>query len=207
MKRPHVIGIVGGIASGKSTVTRVLAGLGCDIIDADKVAHDVLQLPEVVFEVRAAFGDSIWQPTTNTIDRKALGKIVFAPKTLEDSVTRESPLGRLESIVQPRIRTRLIHAIEMAKSSTVHGVVLDVPLLLERGYQAYCDRVLFIDCPDEFRRDRAMARGWTESEWRNRESRQMSIDEKRSAASDVLPNCGSLTEFEQAIERWYRGLN
>jgi len=197
-----VVGVVGGIASGKSHVTRVLEECGAKVISADAIAHDVLREPEMIDLLVSAFGQTILSDaaplTSQTIDRRKLGAMVFGPS--EEKIKHRK---RLESIVHPRIRQIARTELQTLKATgQVDLIVLDAPLLIEGGWLPYCDRVLFVDTPDATRQRLAMARGWSEQEWRVRESAQVSLEEKRKVATDILSNDGTLIELEQRVREF-----
>jgi dephospho-CoA kinase len=209
VKKPVVIGVVGGIASGKSEVTRMLGAMNAIVISADEIGHRVLLMPEIKESLVSIFGEGILQePVANSsdsrkIDRKKLGTMVFGD-TQDKQVMRK----KLEAIVHPRIRE--LGRAELA--SLVHEathpmIILDAPLLIEGGWLPYCDRVLFVDSPDAMRKNRAIERGWTEKEWRDREAAQLSLSEKRKSASDVLVNDGSVEQLKQRVAAFVASLS
>ncbi|MEQ1826950.1 MAG: dephospho-CoA kinase [Pirellula sp.] len=199
-KQSIVVGIVGGVASGKSVVTQFFSELGGHIISADAIAHRVLREPDMVELIVHEFGPVILTDDTRhlsgrarVIERKKLGGLVFGDHASERR-------RRLEFIVHPRIRQIARTELDDVKQQGQHAyIVLDAPLLIEGGWLAYCDKVIFIDTPDERRRHYAMERGWTESEWRQRESAQLSLDEKRRKATDVLVNNHGLSELQNRL--------
>ena len=203
-QEPTVIGIIGGIASGKSQVTTMLAEMGARIISADSIAHDVLRLPDIIESLVKAFGHGILTDASmdtstgvRTIDRKKLGAIVFGSN--EATLTQRK---MLESIVHPRIRQIARSQLELVKlQADCYYIVLDAPLLVEGGWLPYCDRIIYVDTPNEVRLQRAKARGWSELEWQNRESAQLSLDQKRKCSTDVLPNKSSLDQLKQDLLR------
>jgi len=171
---------MGGPGSGKSTIARLFAELGCAIIDADRLAHDALQLDVVKQRVREQWGDSVFN-ADGTIDRSALGRIVFAdPAGLRD----------LEAIIHPRVhegrtRERKLHRDNPA----VVAIVEDCPLLLERKLDQQCDKLVFVDTPDAIRLQRVQsARRWGAGELKKRDEQQLSLDIKRQAADYVIRN-------------------
>jgi len=209
VNKPIVVGVVGGIASGKSEVTRLLGAMNTVIISADEIAHRVLLLPEVVASLVSIFGKGILQEPgseldkTRQIDRKKLGAMVFGG-TSDKQLMRK----KLEAVVHPRIRE--LGRSELAKlvqEATQSMIILDAPLLIEGGWLPYCDRVLFVDSPDSMRMQRAMQRGWTEKEWRDREAAQLSLEEKRKSASDVLVNDGTVEQLKQRVANFVASLS
>lgn len=220
--RPLVVGIIGGIASGKSAVTEALRDLGAVIVSADQIGHEVLTLPDVIDALVAAFGEVILKTNgapgsemsvvnDNTgqqlkaervIDRQKLAALVFG--TEEIYRTNRS---RLESIVHPRIRAIAKERIANATSKHLADwIVLDAPLLIEGGWVPFCDRIIYVDTDAPVRLQRALERGWTETQWRQREAAQKSLDEKRAVATDVVKNNLSIEELRgqvaQMVQRW-----
>lgn len=209
IKRPVVIGVVGGIASGKSEVTRLFVSMNCDIISADEIAHRVLKMPDVIESLVSIFGEDILREPAaklgepRQIDRKKLGALVFG-----DTEDKQVMRKKLEAIVHPRIRE--LGRAELASlvlEATHPMIILDAPLLIEGGWLPYCDRVLFVDSPEAMRKQRALERGWTEKEWRDREVAQLSLAEKRKAASDVLVNDGSVEQLKQRVADFVASLS
>ena len=201
IKATVVVGVVGGIASGKSQVTRMLGDLNGTIISADEIAHRVLLEPDVIDSLVTLFGESILTERINgnltdrSIDRKKLASLVFGNS--EDCRTRRK---KLEEVVHPRIRQIAKSDLETLKQDpNIRMIILDAPLLIEGGWLAYCDRVIYIDSPDNVRKQRATERGWTEQEWQSRESAQMSLSEKKKHATDVLLNNGTIEELTQRV--------
>ena len=201
---PLVIGVVGGIASGKSQVTRLLGERNATIISADEIAHRVLREPDVIDALVNVFGNEILSETglhpvgSRVIDRKKVGSLVFG-----NSADCQTKLKKLEAIVHPRIRQIARSELQTLKSDpSVRMIILDAPLLIEGGWLPYCDRVIFVDSPDVLRKQRAMERGWTAQEWGDRESAQLSLPEKRSHATDVLVNDGTLEQLQQHVSEF-----
>lgn len=200
-KAPVVVGVVGGIASGKSQVTRMLGAMNGTIISADEIAHRVLLEPEVMDSLVEMFGKSILIENgdhpglSRAIDRKKLASMVFG-----DSADSQTNRKRLEAIVHPRIRQIAKSELETLKQEPkTDMIVLDAPLLIEGGWLPYCDRVIFVESPDAMRKQRAMERGWSAQEWQDRESAQLSLAEKKKHATDVLVNDGTLEELTQRL--------
>lgn len=212
-----IVGVVGGVASGKSVATETLAELGGRVLNADAIAHQVLEQPEVIDQLVDRFGGTVLEredeqdPTKRKLDRKRIAKLVFG-----ETPEHQSNKDFLESVVQTRVRQQLLRELSEWKqinqdsASQTHGskrlhkfLVLDIPLLFERGWDEHCDTILMIDTPEERRRAFAMARGWTEAEWRVREINQMPIVEKRARATDVITNDKGLEQLKNRIRKWY----
>lgn len=175
---PVVIGIVGGIAAGKSAVAERFAAHGLVAVDADRIARTTSDLPEVLAEVEAAFGPSA--VAGGRLDRAALAARVFA-----DPAAR----ARLEAILHPRIRATIRQELAAARSAG-HSVLLDVPLLFENGLFELCDHVVFVDAPEPVRQARARTRGWADGELARREQAQLPLAEKRARSRFVVDNGG-----------------
>ncbi len=164
-----VLGLVGRIGAGKSTVARLFARLGAHVIDADRIAHEVLREDAVKAAVAARFGPGV-VGADGEVDRRGLAGLVFG-----DEPKHAAALAALEAIVHPRVRgriaaelARLRHAAEGAPAGGV--VVLDVPLLVQAGWADACDRLVVVECAEEVRSERLAARGWTATEREAREA-------------------------------------
>lgn len=199
---PFVIGVLGGIASGKSWVARALAGSEGVLIDADAIAREVLESPEVSSELVAAFGPKILLPNGKP-DREELARRVFASP---------AERARLESFTHPRIRARIRALLDGARARRVPRVVLDVPLLLENeaahGLVEECHQLLFVDSDPQARARRAAAsRGWKLEEVARREAQQLPLEAKRARAHFVIRNHGGLEELESQVHRYLAQLD
>jgi dephospho-CoA kinase len=185
---PVIVGLLGGVAAGKSTVARLLAARGARVIDADRIAHEVLSSEEVRPEIVARFGREVLDGDGRP-DRERIAGIAFA-----DPVA----LSALESILHPAVRRRILE--EVAAATDAPAVVLDAPLLLEKGLAAMADVLVFVAASDRTRRERAEERRrWSREELELRESRQAPLAGKRAAAHHVVVNDGSLAELEERV--------
>ncbi|AMV61348.1 Dephospho-CoA kinase [Pediococcus damnosus] len=186
-----ILGLTGSIATGKSTVSAYLKELGYPIVDADQVARDVVQ-PEtaVANQLRTTFGDVIFDNLT--LNRKRLGKIVFADAT---------QLEKLNAIIQPAIRVAIIQSLK--KEQTANLVVLDAPLLLEQGYQQLVDKIMVVKSDPTSQLDRLMRRdGFSKQEAQKRIATQWSQEKKLGFADIVIDNSGSIEETRQQVLKW-----
>jgi len=187
------VGLTGGIGSGKSEVSRLLASYGAVVIDADKLAREVVEpgtagLARVVKE----FGEGVLRPD-GSLDRERLASLVFA-----DDAARQ----RLNGIVHPLVGERAAALKGQAREDAV--LVHDVPLLVEARLAALYDLVVVVDAPVETQIDRLVRlRAMTEEEARARIAAQASRDERRAVADVVIDNSGTLEELEaQVRELW-----
>jgi dephospho-CoA kinase len=173
-----ILGIVGGIASGKSHVSNTLASLGCCVIDSDAVAHAIYRQPEVIQTLREWYGMGVID-AEGGVDRRKIGAIVF-----RDPSQRK----RLEALLHPLIHLdRNTTMQRYATDPSVRAFVWDSPLLIEAGLHLECDAILFIDTPHELRLERVrQSRGWDAAELDRRESSQIGLDAKRELATDTI---------------------
>jgi dephospho-CoA kinase len=187
-----VIGIVGGIGSGKSAVAGILRELGCVVADSDGFARKALLDPAIKREIVSWWGEGVLDRKTGEIDRRAIASIVFS-----DPAQRQ----RLESLTHPWIERRR-RELFAAAAPTAKALVIDAPLLLEAGLKRECDAIIFVDTPDEARSQRVAAtRGWTAAQWHAREAAQMPLDRKRLMADHVVVNNGNLDDLRAAVQR------
>ncbi len=187
--RVLTVGLTGGIGSGKSEVARLLAARGAVVIDADRLAREVVVAGTPGFAaVVDAFGPGV-VAADGSLDRPALAALVFA-----DPVA----LRRLESIVHPLVGARAAALMAAAPADAV--VVYDVPLLVENGLGEGYDVVVVVDADDETRRTRLAARGLSGTDARARMAAQASRADRLAAADVVVPNDGSRTDLARAVD-------
>jgi len=176
-KKP-IIGILGGVGSGKSTVAAEFAKLGCKVIDADKIAHELLERSAVRKQIISLFGRAILN-SAGKIDRRKLADIVF---------TNSDKLSSLNSIVHPLVLARAEQLIKQYnQQSRVKAIVLDIPLLAEVGWAERCDRLIFVDCGRQLRINRAKKTGvFDENQLKIRENFQISLDNKVNITDNMI---------------------
>jgi dephospho-CoA kinase len=196
----HVIGILGGVAAGKSLVARQLDALGAGLLDADRAGHEVLRLPQIEAAARERWGPAIFG-RDGRIDRRRLGGIVFAdpPQGIRER-------AYLEQLTHPEIGRMLAQQAEAVAAAGKPAAVLDAPLLLEAGWDKLCEKLVFVDAPREVRLARALARGWTSEEFASREGAQESLDSKRERADVVVDNSGSPQQTQAQVEQFWQAL-
>jgi dephospho-CoA kinase len=200
-----VIGLIGGIGSGKSRVAALLSARGAVVIDADAVGHEVLERPEVRRGVVERFGAGVLSALPGSgspappVDRRALGALVFGDA---------SALRDLEALVHPPMERRFQEQIEQAaREGRATLVVLDAAILLEKGWDRFCDLVLFVDAPWETRLARVSStRGWSAETLRAREAAQWPVERKRSRAQAVIRNDDGIADLEARVDAFLDGL-
>jgi dephospho-CoA kinase len=199
VRRFLLVGLTGGIATGKSTVSEMLRRRGCVIIDADQLARDVVEPGEpALAEIVGEFGRDVLQPD-GRLDRKKLGAIVFA-----DTGRRK----RLEAITHPAIGERFAREIAALIGAGFHGLVFfDAPVMIESGSAKHMDRLVVVATDEETQIARLMARdGIDRGEALRKVRSQMPVAEKAKLAHYVIDNAGDRTTTEAAVERVHRAL-
>ena len=187
-----VIGLAGGIGSGKSEVARVLAELGAVVLDADKLGHEVyLPNTDGWREVVATFGEDVLLPS-GEVDRRALGGKVFG---------NPEAMAKLNAIAHPRIRQKLAEGIEEQTRMGTHVVVMDAAILIEAGWTDLADEVWVATAPEAHVIQRLQARSnLTEEQIRSRMASQMSTEERVTHAHVVVSNDGDLEELQRKVK-------
>jgi dephospho-CoA kinase len=201
-KKKPIIGILGGVGSGKSTVAAEFAKLGCEVIDADKIAHGLLDEPVVKNKVAAFFGEVILD-SAGEINHKKLADIVFADA---------DKLSLLNKIIHSLVLERAEELIKRVKhQNQVKAIVLDMPLLVEVGWAKRCDKLIFVECKQQLRAERAKKMGiFSEKQLKIRENFQISLDNKESIADNIIDNnsgfsalAGQVTDiFSDIMDKW-----
>jgi len=183
-----LVGLTGGIASGKSTVARLFGELGADIIDTDEIARALVRPGSPVLAgIIERFGPDL-QTADGSLDRRRLRTLIFA----DPEIRRE-----LEAMLHPPIRAE---ALARAAASSAPYAILVVPLLFETGFDRLVDRRLVVDCPESQQIERLIARdGISETEARAMLAAQMSREERKLRADDCLDNSGSLESTQSRV--------
>lgn len=187
-----VIGLTGGIATGKSTVARMFQELGAHLIDLDELSRKVVEPGRPgLKEIQDRFGSGVVR-ADGTLDREALGRIVFSDKKARKD---------LEAIVHPRVweeKQRILDEIRAIDPDAL--VIVDVPLLMELGLESMFDCVVLVYAPRAVQKERLMMRdGYSEEEAEARLCAQMDIEEKRYRAAHVVDNGGSLDKTRKQV--------
>lgn len=188
MKRPVIIGITGSIGTGKSTVARIFAGLGATIIDADKIAHNVIMPNGPVYKkVISLFGKSILTKDKR-INRKKLGRIVFKDK---------KKLRLLNSLIHPEVIKRIRSMIKK-KSARKRFYVIDVPLLIESGMHKNVDRLIVVTASRKAQVSRCRQKfGMSTDEITKRMRSQIPLSRKKRLAHFIIDNNGSIASAKK----------
>lgn len=191
-----VIGVAGGIASGKSTVTRVFERLGARVLDADAIGHDLLRTDGLRDRIREVFGEAVLTPE-GEVDRRALGRLVFG-----DEQARQ----RLNRLVRPAIRAEIRRRTAGMRGEGYDGaVVVDAPLLVDTGPTDLADRVILVTAPAVTRKERIIRRsGLSEEEAAQRIAAQVPDAKQARWADYVLENDGTLDELTQKAEALWK---
>jgi dephospho-CoA kinase len=187
-----VVGLTGGIGSGKSTVASMLQEMGARIIDADRIARDVVRPGEpALASLRAEFGEEV------VTEQGELDRAAVAARVFDDP----DALKRLNAIVHPAVAARTAEEIEDARQAGARWVVYDVPLLYENDLEHMFDKVIVVASSESVRRQRLREREqWSTSDIDARMAMQMPLEEKVQRADFVVDNDGSLVETRRQVE-------
>ncbi|MFA5794413.1 MAG: dephospho-CoA kinase [Candidatus Brocadiia bacterium] len=196
-----VIGLSGGIASGKSKVGELLEKKSGLLIDADKIGHKVIQLGPVKKILRSWLGSGVFD-ADGSVDHDKLAAAVFG------SVKN---VRRMNKIVHPLIKKEIVNIIARSKSGNPGRkkfIILDAALLMEAGLDAVCDTLIFVEAPKDIRRMRVSeSRGWNKGELARRERFQMSLKLKEGKSNFVIHNNGSLKDLFCQVNEIYKFIN
>lgn len=195
-----VIGLTGGIGSGKSTISEFFKELGATIIDADRVAHQLYEKdPTITQTLIKKFGREILHFSHNKIDRKKLGEVVFA-----DSEKRKE----LEVIIHPLIRLQIEKEIEEAKKNNPPLIIINAALLVETGFYKLYDGLIVVQASSEQQVERVKKRDrLSEREIEQRLTSQLPLSEKIKLANWVIENSGSLEETKKQVNSLFTQLS
>ncbi len=188
-----ILGLTGGIATGKSTVVKVFKELGFPVVDADVIAREVVEVGRPgLAKIVSTFGTEMLQPD-GSLDRKKLGALVFSD---------EEKRQKLNALLSPFLREAILSQIEKKKDQA-SLVVVDIPLLYEGGYENDMDQVAVVYVPETIQLDRLMERDHlTEQEAWQRINSQLSIEQKKQKADIVFDNQKTIQETKKLVENW-----
>lgn len=195
----YIVGLTGGIASGKTEAAKYLEGLGAHCIDADAISRALTaQGAPLLAEIRNEFGDDVFDES-GALNRAVLGKIVFA-----------SPEKRrkLDAITHPTIQRAMLDEVEQSEQAGEKLVFLIVPLLYETGMDVLCDETWLVSTDPELQKERLMRRdGLSLEDAENRIQAQMPLDQKIARASVVIDNSRSIDRMYGELQGLYTQLN
>ncbi|GEN82238.1 dephospho-CoA kinase [Sporosarcina luteola] len=187
-----IIGLTGSIATGKSTVSRMLKEKGYKIVDADEISRQVVEPGSTVLEeIASVLGSDLILPT-GELDRDKLGALIF-----NDPLERE----KLNKIIHPAIRQEMVRQKEFWLEKGSHTVIMDIPLLFESKLQSYVEKIIVVSVAPSIQRERLMARNNLSLEEADaRITSQLPVSEKEKGADAVINNDGTLEETERQLD-------
>lgn len=191
-----VIGLIGGIASGKSFVANCFRDLGAEVIFADEIGHRVLENVDVIKAIRQEWPQVI--DASGNVCRSDLAKVVFRLPH------HQLNLEKLERLTHFRIGEQIDIELANLHAKGCLAVVLDAPVLIEAGWFSKCNKIVMVDAPLEVRRQRALARGWPSDELERRERAQLSLAQKEKFATDIIRNDASPEETKSQVCQIWR---
>lgn len=193
----HIIGLTGGIGSGKSTVSARLKELGATVVDADLIAREIVEPGEPALAELGETFDGVLRPD-GTLDRAELARQAFASP---------EATAKLNAATHPRIHERTEQQFTAARDAGVPVLVYDMPLLIENGLTDTVDTVLVVDAPDDLRVQRLVEqRGLDEADARRRIAAQIDRDTRLAAADTVIDNSGDLASLLAQVDAFWAGL-
>jgi len=194
-RKKYIIGIVGSAGAGKSTVAAEFARLGCGVVAADELNHELLKQPEIIERLVGWWGVSVLS-ADGCIDRGKVADIVFE---------NVAELKKLTNLVHPLIERRIERLIHIYQEDTaIKAVVLDVPLLIEAGLLKLCDFVIFVETNEQNREKRLKNnRGWTPQRRKFIENLQISLDFKENISEYTIDNNSGIPATASQVEQFF----
>lgn len=193
-----VIGLTGGIASGKSTVSNMVKKLGITVVDADEISRDVVEIGKPAYnQIVDVFGADILQQD-HTLDREKLGALIFSNQKRRE---------QLNKIVHPEVRKEMLRQVKKEKKQGSRAVVLDIPLLFESKLTYMVDKTLLVYVDEQTQLERLMQRnGYAKAEAKLRIQSQLPLKDKRKLADEIIDNNGTIentqTQVEVVLKKW-----
>ncbi|MCX7724993.1 MAG: dephospho-CoA kinase [Thermodesulfovibrio sp.] len=190
------VGLTGNIGMGKSTVAELFKSLGAYVISTDKIVETLLEEPDVIEEIKRLFGDEVI--VNGKVNKKYVASVVF-----------ENPLMRiyLENILHPRVFKKVDEIIEnIPKKGEPLIVVIEAPVIFERGYQNRFDIIITVFCPEETALERLEKKGFSKEEAIKRLKSQFPIEMKKSKSDYIIDNSGTLEETAKQVEEIFQKL-
>ncbi|MFA5354267.1 MAG: dephospho-CoA kinase [Thermodesulfovibrionales bacterium] len=188
-------GLTGNFGMGKSVVSRIFKELGAITIDTDRIVADLLQEPEVLGIIAETFGEELVEG--GVLKKAALADLIFQAAHLRIS---------LEDILHPRVFRRIAGELDRIGRDSLQVVIVEAPILFERGYQNRFDEIITVFAPEEIALSRLREKGITEEEARRRMESQLPIAIKKRGADFVIDNSGDLENTRSQVERVYQEL-
>jgi len=185
-----ILGIIVGIGSGKSTAAALFQQFGAAVVKADDIGHQILLLPHVKEAVHERWGSTVFGKD-GEVDRQKLAAVVFADA---------KELAYLESLTHPLIAKEISRQRNEHERNGVQLCLLDAPLLVESGWDHIVDLIIFVSASSEVRWNRIKKRGWSKTEWEQRESAQFSVEKKTGRAQIILDNSGDTDHLRTQVE-------
>lgn len=190
-----VIGLTGGIATGKSTAEKILEELGAYVIDADKVVHFLYEKKEVLEEVKKYFPQAF---INDNLDKKKLASIIFS-----DSKKRKI----LENIIHPKVNQEIEKWLKEVEEKDKNAIcIVSVPLMIETGSYKKYDKIILIYTPKHIQIERLIKKGFTKEEAISRINAQMDIEEKKKYATYIIDNTGTIEDLKKQLIQLYNDL-
>ncbi|NTU54123.1 MAG: dephospho-CoA kinase [Chlorobiaceae bacterium] len=199
---PLLVGVTGGIGSGKSTVCAILAELGCELFEADRVARDLqLEDPEVVRGIEELFGSGVYSRDGSgrlSIDRKSIASVVFS-----DSIK----LAALNSLIHPKVREAFIREVRRCAHQGKQILCKEAAIIFESGLEGELDRIIVVAANNGLRLERAVARGLgSREEIQKRMKAQWPQEKLIERAHYVIFNDGTIDELRSQTKQVYQSL-
>jgi dephospho-CoA kinase len=196
-KKKFLVGLMGGIGSGKSKVCSFLQELGAQTISADTLVHKALKSPSIQQQITSLWGNDLL--VNDEIDRKKLAALVFSFDGARDN------LKKLESILHPAVRKEIENFLQQQQGKKM--AVIDAPLLWEGGLYKRCDCLIFVDTPLAIRQQRVNEqRNWTCEEIEKREKFQQNLEVKKQACHFILDNSGDWEQTKEQVMKIWKNL-
>jgi len=190
-----VIGLIGDVCAGKSTVADAFRRHGAQVYDADKHVHEIYRQADTIEQVKKLLGAEVLD-ASGQVDRKAVGRIVFNDPAKLEKLTKE--------IVFPRTTAAMKQALEAFHASEASALLLDAPTLFESGRDDLCDFIVYVTAPMERRAEWARARGWDANELSRRDARLSRQSVKRWRADLVIDNKGTIEDIDRSVSESLR---
>lgn len=198
---PLLVGVTGGIGSGKSTVCAMLAGMGCELFEADRIAKELqLEDAEVIRGIEELFGSAVYSRDGSGklhIDRKAIASVVFSDP---------EKLAALNRLIHPKVREAFVREVKRCAREGKRILCKEAAILFEAGADRDLDRIIVVSANDGLRLDRAVARGLGREEARKRMAAQWPQERLIERAHYVIFNDGTLEELRSQVEQIYQSL-